>query len=167
MAFENKQKITEIDLGWQAADYVSPLATVENDDKDVDPSTLQFAWFKVDSSITQSADEEKERIRAMQFQFENKIINKHGLPYGMSMPKELKDAIDQNEKNKRGGKWCRKRQRLIDRQIEKDVQVERNKLKRDQEEAVRLKSIATSSASVVRNISNIKLSQVLTKLTDI
>jgi hypothetical protein len=161
MTFENKQKITEIDLGWQAADYVSPVVSVENDDKDVDPSKLQFAWFKVESSIQPSDDEEKERIRAMQIQYENKIINK----YGMSMPKEFKDVISENEKAKKGSKWDRKRQRLIDRQIEKDMQVERNKAKREQEEIDKLKSTSVNTST--NNItSNIKLTSVLSKLTD-
>jgi hypothetical protein len=165
MTFENKQKITEIDLGWQAADYVSPVVSVENDDKDVDPSKLQFAWFKVESSIQPSDDEEKERIRAMQIQYENKIINKYGMPYGMSMPKEFKDVISENEKAKKGSKWDRKRQRLIDRQIEKDMQVERNKAKREQEEIDKLKSTSVNTST--NNItSNIKLTSVLSKLTD-
>lgn len=159
MTFDNKQKITEIDLGWQAANYVSPLATFENNDHDADPSSLQFAWFKVESSILPSDDEEKERIKAMQVQYENKIINKYGMPYGMSMPKEYKNAISKNIEAKKGSKWDKKRQRLIDRQIEKDMKIERSKAKRDQEELLKIKSAIPINTGV-------KLSSFLTKLTD-
>ncbi len=167
MAFDNKQKITEIDLGWQAANYVSPLATFENDDKDADPSNLQFAWFKVESNINPSDDEEKERIRAMQIQYENKIINKYGMPYGMAMPKEFKDVIAKNEESKKGSKWDRKRQRLIDRQIEKDMQVERNKAKREQEELKKVKESAYQNTTInTSTAKNLNLTSVLSKLTN-
>ncbi len=134
MAFENKQKITEIDLGWQKADYVSPLVCLENDDQDKDPATLQFAWFKVDSNIKPSESEETERIEAMKVQFNLKIINKYGMPYGMAMPKEFKEIIKEQEKlqSKKGSKWDRQRKRLIDRQIEKDMKSERQKELREQ-----------------------------------
>lgn len=128
MFLENKQKITEIDLGWQKSDYVSPSVSSENDDMDKDPAALKFAWFKVDSNIKSSENEEKEKAEAMKVQFALKIINKYGLPYGMEMPKELKNIIKQREQDsKKGGKWDRQRDRLIDRQIEKDMKSERQK----------------------------------------
>lgn len=120
------QKITEIDLGWQKADYVSPLVCVENDDHDKDPSALSFAWFKVDTNIKPSEQEEKEKMLAMKEQFEQKVINKYGLPYGMPLPKEYKKIIEEREAAaKKGNKWERQRKRLIDRQIEKDMKKSR------------------------------------------
>lgn len=128
MAFENKQKITEIDLGWQKADYVSTLVCSSNDDMDKDPAPLKFAWFKVDSNVNPSDNEEKERNAAMKVQFDLKVINKYGMPYGMEMPKHFKTIIKQKELlEKKGGKWERQRKRLIDRQIEKDMDFERQK----------------------------------------
>lgn len=126
MFLENKQKITEIDLGWKNADYVSPGATPENDDMDKDPAELKFAWFRVESNIASTDNEEKEKMDAMREQFNLKIINKYGMPYGMEMPKEFKALIKEREqKEKKSGKWDRQRKRLIDRQIEKDMKFER------------------------------------------
>ena len=127
--FQNPQKITEIDLGWQKADYVSPSATYENDDKDADPSALSFAWFKVDSQIKPSELEEQERVAAIRTQFEQKVINKYGMPYGSPMPPEVKEMIKEQEKAQKGGgnKWDRKRKRIIDKQIEKDMASQRKK----------------------------------------
>lgn len=126
MSFDNKQKITEIDLGWQKSDYVSPLVCTENDDKDADASGLNFAWFKVDSKLAPSEHEEEERKQAMMVQLKNKIINKYGLPYGSPMPKEVKEILKEREE-KKGSKWDRKRKRVIDRQIEKDMAAARER----------------------------------------
>ena len=127
--FANKKSIGEIDLGWQKADYVSPIVSEENDDKDADPSSLNFAWFRVESQIKPSDVEEQERIAAINLQFQNKIINKYGLPYGSPMPKEFKEIVEQQEAKAKGkgNKWDRKRKRIIDRQIEKDVAAQRKK----------------------------------------
>ena len=121
MSFENKQKIGDIDLGWKAADYVSPTVSFENDDLDKDPSKLSFAWFKTESTMKPSKAEEEERIQAMKYQFEHKIINKYGMPYGREMPKELRDIIEEKQKEKKGSKFDRQRKRMVGRQIEKDM----------------------------------------------
>lgn len=126
MFLENKQKITEIDLGWKNADYVSPVVSSENDDMDKDPAELKFAWFRVESNIASTDNEEKEKMDAMREQFHLKIINKYGMPYGMEMPKEFKAIIKEREqKEKKSGKWDRQRKRMIDREIEKDMKSER------------------------------------------
>lgn len=128
MFLENKQKITEIDLGWKNADYVSPVVSSENDDMDKDPAELKFAWFRVESNIASTDNEEKEKMDAMRVQFNLKVINKYGMPYGMEMPKEFKALLkEQEQKEKKSSKWDRQRKRLIDRQIEKDMKSERQK----------------------------------------
>jgi len=129
MAFENKQPMSKLDLNWQQSDYISPLVCAENDDLDKDASGLKIAWFQSEAVFKPSEDEEKERMLAMRYQFENKIINKYGLPYGMQMPKELKKLIQEREAKQKKSKWDRKRQRLVDRQIEKDMNRERQKEK--------------------------------------
>ena len=126
--FQNPQKITEIDLGWQKADYVSPSAEYTNDDKDADPTALAFAWFRVNSDIKPSQKEEDERVAAIRVQFEQKVINKYGMPYGSPMPPEVKEMVKEMEEKKKGGnKWDRKRKRIIDKQIEKDMAAQRKK----------------------------------------
>ena len=101
--FQNPQKITEIDLGWQKADYVSPSAEYNNDDKDADPTALAFAWFRVNSDIKPSQKEEDERVAAIRVQFEQKVINKYGMPYGSPMPPEVKEMVKEMEEKKKGG----------------------------------------------------------------
>ena len=125
MAFENKQKISEIDLDWRDSDYVAIDAGPDNDDHDQDPAALKFAWFKIDLTIPDSEKEEKEKMAAMRVQLENKVINKYGMPYGMTMPKEFKKMIKEKETKKGINKWDRKRKRLIDRQLEKDISADR------------------------------------------
>jgi hypothetical protein len=118
---DNLQKVTEIDLGFQKADYVSPKVDEEHDDKDADTSKLAFAWFRIESKLVPSQIEEQERIEAIKHQFENKIINKYGFPYGAPMPKEVKEIIKQQEQGQKHSKFDRQRQRTIDRQIQKDM----------------------------------------------
>lgn len=142
MAFEDKHKISEIDLGWQNTDRVSPAVCVENDDFDKDASALNFAWFKTDSHIKPSPREEQEKIEAMKEQFALKIINKYGLPYGMPLPKEYRKIIEEREK-KKGSKFDRQRKRTIDRQIEKDMHKAR---KQEQQEYRMLQELKASTS---------------------
>lgn len=151
MAFENKHKISEIDLGWQNTDRVSPAVCIENDDFDKDASALNFAWFKTDSHIKPSEREEQEKIEAMKEQFALKIINKYGLPYGMPLPKEYKKLIEEREK-KKGSKWDRQRKRLIDRQIEKDMKNARKQEQKDFRLLQELKANTGFPAPVVTGV---------------
>jgi thiamine pyrophosphate-dependent acetolactate synthase large subunit-like protein len=159
--FDNKQPISKIDLGWQKADFVSPVVCAENDDMDKDPSALQFAWFKVDSNIKPSEEEEQERVAAMKVQFENKIINKYGIPYGMPKSKELKAVIEAHEKKaKKSSKWDRQRQRLIDRQIEKDMKAERQKEIREKSLFNSLRTDTSMIDSLTNNLSELTTSTI-------
>jgi hypothetical protein len=147
--FDKKQKMTEIDLEWQKADYVSTLVCVENDDMDKDPSGLQFAWFKTEASSNPTDIEEKERIQAMQVQFAQKVINKYGLPYGMAKSKELKEIIKEKEKEQKISKWDKKRKKIIDKQIEKDIKLQRE---RERKEFNLLKNFPPGPSNPIKKI---------------
>lgn len=124
--FENKNVPSQLDTNWQKGAYVKSMINLELEDpsyQDVDCTNLAFAWFRVESNMKPSQVEEIEKQQAMRKQFELKIINKYGLPYGMPMPKEIKAqiaAIEDAEAQK-NNKWMRKRKKLMEKQIEKDM----------------------------------------------
>ena len=124
--FENKNVPSQLDTNWQKGAYVKSMINLELEDpsyQDVDCTNLAFAWFRVESNMQPSQVEEIEKQQAMRKQFELKIINKYGLPYGMPMPKEIKAqiaAIEDAEAQK-NNKWMRKRKKLMEKQIEKDM----------------------------------------------
>lgn len=164
MLFDNKQKISEVDLGWQNVSYVSPVVSTENDDLDQSAENLQFAWFKIEPVSVSGDTEEKEKMKAMQEQFQNKIINKYGLPYGMEMPKELRAIVKEQEKRagKKGSKWDRQRKRLIDRQIGKDIKSEKSK---ESSILLNLPISPVTTQSTQTELEKIKDNQIFSNLT--
>jgi hypothetical protein len=136
--FENKDTPSKLDTGWKEGAYIKSLLNIEVDDpsyKDMDCTNLSFAWFRVESNMQPSQKEEIEKQDAMKKQYDLKIINKYGMPYGMSMPKEVKDQIRkmEEEQSQKSNKWTKKRQKLINKQIEKDMKkrkVEEERMKK-------------------------------------
>jgi len=124
--FENKNVPSQLDTNWQKGAYVKSMINLEIEDpsyQDVDCTNLAFAWFRVESNMMPSQTEELEKRQAMKKQFELNVINKYGLPYGMPMPKEIKAqiaALEEAEAQK-NNKWMRKRKKLMEKQIEKDM----------------------------------------------
>jgi hypothetical protein len=124
--FENKDLPSKLDTNWTSGAYVKSLVLPEVGDpsyQDMDCSNLSFAWFKVESNMKPSQTEEIERQQAIKKQLELKVINKYGLPYGMPMPKDVKEQIRvmEEQQAQRSNKWMRKRQKLMEKQIEKDM----------------------------------------------
>ena len=124
--FENKNVPSQLDTNWQKGAYVKSIINIEIDDpsyQDTDCTNLAFAWFRVESNMQPSQTEELERQQAMRTQFDLKVINKYGLPYGMPMPKEIKAQITamEEEQAQKNNKWMRKRKKLMEKQIEKDM----------------------------------------------
>jgi hypothetical protein len=124
--FENKNIPSQLDTNWQKGAFVKSMIKVEDPDPsyaDSDCTNLAFAWFRVESNMRPSQLEEAERQQAIRTQLNLKIINKYGMPYGMPISKEIKAQIKkfEEENAKKSNKWMRKRQKLIDKQIGKDI----------------------------------------------
>lgn len=124
--FENKNIPSQLDTNWQKGAFVKSMINIEDNDpsyNDSDCTNLAFAWFRVESNMKPSQLEEAERQQAIRTQLQLRVINKYGMPYGMPMSKEIKAQIKQFEEAnvKKSNKWMRKRQKLIDKQIGKDM----------------------------------------------
>jgi hypothetical protein len=148
--FENKDIPSKLDTGWQKGAVVKSLINVEDNDpsyQDMDCTNLSFAWFRVESNMQPSPKEEEERQVAIRRQFELKVINKYGLPYGMPMPKEFKEQVKAMEEAQaqKNNKWARKRQKLIEKQIEKDMKRQKVAEQRNSQQAAPVTSIIPSS----------------------
>jgi acyl-CoA synthetase (NDP forming) len=124
--FEHKETPSNLDTNWQKGAFVKSLINVEDPDPsyvDSDCTNLAFAWFRVESNMKPSQLEENERQQAIRTQLELKVINKYGMPYGMPMSKDIKAQIKKFEEAnaQKSNKWMRKRQKLIDKKISKDM----------------------------------------------
>jgi hypothetical protein len=107
MAF-NFTKIDNIDNKWNKGEFISSLEDFEQIEDTDDPPMV--AWFSVKQSPEDTKQEDLETRQAIQYQITNNIIKPNGMPVGFPDPPP-----------KKINKWERKRQRLIDRQIEKDM----------------------------------------------
>jgi hypothetical protein len=96
--------------------------------------------------------EEQEHQRAIQKQLDLKIINKYGIPYGMPMSKEQKEQIRkiEEEQASKSNKWMRKRQKLIDKQIEKDIRKQQKNNPPVQNVPQNGKLLSTSLLKIIR-----------------
>jgi hypothetical protein len=151
--FENKDTPSKLDTGWKEGAYIKSIIDIDSGDpsyEDKDCTTLSFAWFRVESNMQPSQKEEIEKQEAMKKQYDLKVINKYGMPYGMPMPKEVKDKIRkmEEEQAQKSNKWMKKRQKLINKQIEKDMK--KKKIDEERQKSALLVDNSTSS-----NTSNI------------
>jgi len=154
--FENKDTPSNLDTNWQKGAFVKSVINVEDQDPsyaDSDCTNLSFAWFRVESNMQPSQLEETERQQAIRIQLELKVINKYGLPYGMPMPKELKEQVKKIEEDKaqKNNKWMRKRQKLIDKQIGKDMK--KQKIAAEQAQSVPIQTIIPNNNTQHKSLS--------------
>jgi hypothetical protein len=101
--------VSTIDDGWKKGAKVSTIIDFDDDEGD-DAPIMPFSWFTVKHGTEDTAQEEKETREAIHFQIQNNIIKPNGMPVGLPDPPPPKM-----------NKWEKKRQRLINRQIEKDM----------------------------------------------
>jgi len=84
---------------------ISANAFVDDFDKDEE---IEMMWFQGELNHTVSQEELEETRKAQRFQYDNKIINKFGAPYGCQMSKEYKALVDEAIKQRRPNKWEKK-----------------------------------------------------------
>jgi hypothetical protein len=100
--FDDLKQPSKLDTGWQTGAYVPSMIDFENAPVDQGVPELQIAWFMKQqvADVPLQELENREMQAAIQWQIANKIINQWGYPFGMAMPKEVKDMIKKHEEQK-------------------------------------------------------------------
>jgi hypothetical protein len=100
---------------WQNGSYIR-ADTDYLEQEAVEKESLIFSWFKVQSNLQETGNEQSEKIQAVRMQISAGVLQPNGMPHGMK-PAPIKE----NSFEKKRRRQLQRQQQKLNRKQQKNV----------------------------------------------